>query len=111
MFNSFLDGTKSAIEMAAVANGTGLQPQQDGLLFPPASMEDLQDILRPQELGGTLTRSGTVEIASSLHRDGSEVERNLRWGVYVTFEARTDYAVQCFAEYGVRTDETGRIGS
>lgn len=111
MFNSFLDGTKSAIEMAAVANGTGLEPQLGGLAFPPAGVDDLPTVFRTQDLGGSLARRGTVEIASSLQRDGSEVERDLRWGVYVTFEAKTDYAVQCFAEYGVHTDETGRYGS
>jgi predicted homoserine dehydrogenase-like protein len=111
MFNSFLDGTKSAIEMAAVANATGLLPQDEGLFFPPSGIDDLQDVMRPASDGGVLTRTGTVEIASSLNRDGSEVERDLRWGVYVTFEAKTDYAVQCFAEYGVRTDPSGRYAS
>lgn len=112
MFNSFLDGTKSAIEMAAVANGTGLLPQDEGLLFPAASKDDLPTVFRERRLtGGSLTRRGTVEIASSMYRDGTEVPDNLRWGVYVTFEAVTDYAVQCFAEYGVHTDPTGRYGS
>lgn len=111
MFNSFLDGTKSAIEMAAVANGTGLLPQDEGLFFPPAGVDDLPTVFRERELGGSLTRRGTVEIASSLNRDGTEVDRDLRWGVYVTFEAKTDYAAQCFQEYGVHTDSTGRYGS
>lgn len=111
MFNSFLDGTKSAIEMAAVANGTGLLPQEEGLIFPPASKDDLPTVFRERSLGGSLTKRGTVEIASSMYRDGTEVPDNLRWGVYVTFEAKTDYAVQCFQEYGVHTDSTGRYGS
>ncbi|MFE2943522.1 NAD(P)H-dependent oxidoreductase [Streptomyces sp. NPDC059255] len=111
MFNSFLDGTKSAIEMAAVSNATGLLPQEEGLFFPPVDVDDLATALRPRELGGTLSRRGTVEVISSLNRDGSALARDLRWGVYVTFEARTDYAAQCFAEYGVRTDPTGRYGS
>ena len=112
MFNSFLDGTKSAIEMAAVANGTGLIPQEEGLLFPAASKDDLPTVFRENRFaGGSLTRRGTVEIASSMYRNGEEVPDNLRWGVYVTFEATTDYAVQCFKEYGVHTDETGRYGS
>ncbi|WOQ68619.1 Gfo/Idh/MocA family oxidoreductase [Microbacterium limosum] len=111
MFNSFLDGTKSAIEMAAVANGTGLIPQDEGLQFTPVGVDDLPQLLKERERGGTLTRRGTVELISSLNRDGSEVYRDLRWGVYVTFEARTDYAVQCFAEYGVRTDDSGRYGA
>ena len=112
MFNSFLDGTKSAIEMAAVANGTGLLPQEEGLLFPAASKDDLPTVFRENTYpGGSLTRRGTVEIASSMYRDGTEVPDNLRWGVYVTFEAISDYGVQCFAEYGVHTDATGRYAS
>ncbi|MET0976922.1 MAG: Gfo/Idh/MocA family oxidoreductase [Leifsonia sp.] len=111
MFNSFLDGTKSAIEMAAVANGTGLIPQDEGLNFTPVGVDDLPQMLKERSRGGTLSRRGTVELISSLNRDGTEVERDLRWGVYVTFEAKTDYAVQCFAEYGVKTDDSGRYGS
>ena len=111
MFNSFLDGTKSAIEMAAVANATGLIPQDEGLQFPPSGVDDLPAVFRPAADGGVLTRTGTVEIASSLHRDGTPVERDLRWGVFVTFAARTDYAAQCFAEYGVQTDPSGRVAS
>ena len=34
MFNSFLDGTKSAIEMVAIANATGLDVPENGLAFP-----------------------------------------------------------------------------
>jgi predicted homoserine dehydrogenase-like protein len=48
MFNSFLDGTKSAIEMAAVANATGLLPARGGLAFPPCGVDDLPRILRPR---------------------------------------------------------------
>lgn len=111
MFNSFLDGTKSAIEMAAVANATGLVPQDEGLRFPPVDVDDLATALRPREAGGELSRRGTVEVISSLHRDGRPLDRDLRWGVYVTFEARTDYAARCFAEYGMRTDPSGRYAA
>jgi predicted homoserine dehydrogenase-like protein len=41
MFNSFLDGTKSAIEMAAIANATGLSAPEDGLAFPAAGTSEL----------------------------------------------------------------------
>lgn len=111
MFNSFIDGTKSAIEMAAVANATGLVPQDDGLAFPPAGVGDLASVLRPVEMGGSLRRRGTVEVVSSLEPDGTPVRDDLRWGVYVTFEARTDYAIRCLEEYAVPTDESGRIGA
>ena len=108
MFNSFLDGTKSAIEMAAVANATGLQPQPEGLFFPPCGVDDLPEVCRPRASGGQLSHSGTVEVISSLERDGSPVFRDLRWGVYVTLEAPNEYVMRCFSEYGMVTDSTGR---
>src|SRR5690606_26784975 len=61
MFNSFLDGTKSAIEMAAVANATGLAAPSGGLGFPPCGVDDLPRVLRPREAGGTLEARGQVE--------------------------------------------------
>ncbi|MGF1476794.1 MAG: NAD(P)H-dependent oxidoreductase [Geminicoccaceae bacterium] len=101
MFNSFVDGTKSAIEMAAVANATGLQPQIKGLGFPPCGSDDLPLILRPETDGGVLEHKGTVEVVADLERDGRPVTNHLRWGVYVTFEAPSDYAAACFKEYGL----------
>jgi predicted homoserine dehydrogenase-like protein len=111
MFNSFLDGTKSAIEMASVANATGLSAPPDGLAFPPCGVDDLPRILRPREAGGVLARDGQVEVISSLNRDGSPVPRDLRWGVYVVFEAGSPYVERCFQEYGLVTDDTGRYSA
>jgi predicted homoserine dehydrogenase-like protein len=111
MFNSFLDGTKSALEMAAVANAVGLEPAADGLAFPPCGVDDLPSVLRPRQDGGILENRGTVEVVSSLERDGRPVFRDLRWGVYVTFEAPSDYVRKCFAEYGLKTDSTGRYAA
>ncbi len=111
MFNSFLDGTKSALEMAAVANGCDLAPPEDGLAFPPCGVDDLPTILRPVADGGILPRKGTVEVVSSLERDGRPVFRDLRWGVYVVFEAPSPYVRDCFAQYGLRTDSTGRYAA
>jgi predicted homoserine dehydrogenase-like protein len=111
MFNSFLDGTKSAIEMAAVSNATGLEPAPDGLLFPPCGTDDLSQVLRPPEAGGCLHHRGQVEVVSSLERDGRPVYRDLRWGVYVVFEAPTAYSAACFTQYGLQTDDSGRYAS
>ena len=111
MFNSFLDGTKSAIEMAAVANACDLTPPDDGLGFPPCGIDDLAQVLRPTEDGGCLSQKGTVEVISSLHRNGSPVDRDLRWGVFVSFEAPSDYVRNCFREYGVTTDDSGRYSA
>jgi predicted homoserine dehydrogenase-like protein len=111
MFNSFLDGTKSGIEMAAVANATGLTPPPDGLQFPPVGTHELAEILRPGNATAGLHHAGQVEVVSSLHRDGTDVVNDLRWGVYVVFEAPTDYTVRCFKEYGVVTDASGRFSA
>ena len=111
MFNSFLDGTKSALEMAAISNATGLSAPDGGLKFPAAGMDDLAHILRPKTAGGCLDESGQVEVVSSLERDGRPVHKDLRWGVYVVIEAPNDYAAACFKQYGMNTDASGRYSA
>jgi predicted homoserine dehydrogenase-like protein len=111
MFNSFLDGTKSGIEMAAVANATGLTPPPDGLGFPAVGTHEMAEVLRPGNTAGGLHHAGQVEVISSLHRDGREVANDLRWGVYVVFEAPGAYTARCFKEYGVMTDASGRFSA
>jgi predicted homoserine dehydrogenase-like protein len=111
MFNSFLDGTKSAIEMAAIANACGLAAPSDGLSFPPCGVDDLPHVLRPRAAGGVLEGSGMVEVVSSLERDGRPVYRDLRWGVYAVIEAPNDYAAACFRQYGLKTDASGRYAA
>ena len=111
MFNSFLDGTKSAIEMAAVANATGLAPAPGGLEFPPCGVDDLARVLRPKTVGGRLQHRGQVEVISSVERDGRPVFRDLRWGVYVVFAGADDYVRRCFREYGLVTDDTGEFSA
>ena len=111
MFNSFLDGTKSALEMAAIANACNLAPPSNGLQFPPCGMNDLAHILRPVSAGGQLEINGQVEVVSSIERDGRPVTNDLRWGVYVVLEAQNDYASKCFKEYGMNTDSSGRYSA
>jgi predicted homoserine dehydrogenase-like protein len=111
MFNSFLDGTKSALEMAAIANATGLKPPPDGLGFPACGVDDLAQLLRPREVGGVLHHKGQVEVVSSIERDGRPVAGDLRWGVYVVIEAPNDYAAASFQQYGMNTDASGRYSA
>src|SRR5581483_10336909 len=108
MFNSFLDGSKPAIETTAVCNAAELTPAPNGLAFPPASVEDIPFVMRPREEGGQLHHKGQVEVISSLERDGRVIPYDIRFGVFVVFEGDTEYIRRCFSEYGVKTDPSGR---
>jgi len=108
MFNSFLDGTKSAIEMAAITNATGLSAPSDGLKFPAVDFDNLQNVLIPADAGGLLDGEGFVEVVASEHRgETSEMHNHLRWGVYAVFKAPNQYARDCFLQYGLKTDQSG----
>lgn len=108
MFNSFLDGSKPSIESTAVANATGLGVPSDGLLYPPASIEDIPFVTRPRSEGGVLERKGMVEVISSLEADGRRIPYDIRMGVWVTVEGETEYIRNCFEEYNAHTDPSGR---
>jgi predicted homoserine dehydrogenase-like protein len=108
MFNSFLDGSKPAIECTAVCNATGLSAPPDGLAYPPASIDQIPNVCRPIDEGGVLHRKGQVEVISSVYRDGRVIDYDIRFGVFVVFEGDTEYLRNCFREYMVRTDDSGR---
>lgn len=109
MFNSFLDGTKPAIESAAIANACNLNVPTNGLTYPLGSIDDIPSLMRPESVGGVLEQSGTVEVINGLKPDGSEFGANIRMGVFVVVEAVTDYQKHCLEEYKVGTDDTGRF--
>jgi len=108
MFNSFLDGSKPSIESTAVSNATGLAVPSNGLLYPPASVEDIPYVTRPKSEGGVLEKKGMVEVISSLEPDGRKIPYDIRMGVWVTVEAETEYIKNCFEEYNAHTDPSGR---
>ena len=111
MFNSFLDGTKSSLEMSAIANASGLNVPNNGLLFPPCGMDDLASLLKEKNKGGILEKNQQVEVVSSLERDGRPVFKDLRWGVYAVLQAPNDYAASCFKQYGMNTDQSGEFSA
>ena len=111
MFNSFIDGSKSGIEMSAVCNATGLMPQSEGLGFPPASRFELAEVCKPRGAGGTLQKTGVTEVVSSVRRDGTDVPHHLALGTYVVIEGDTDYARRCFKEYAMLPDRSGRYAA
>ncbi len=108
MFNAFLDGSKPAIESAAIANATGLEAPDNGLVFPPGGIDDIPTLMRPKSEGGVLERKGLVDVVSCLTRKGEQIPYDIRKGVWVVFEADTEYLKNCFEEYKVVTDPSGK---
>lgn len=111
MFNSFVDGTKSGIEMTAVCNATGLRAQSEGLSFPPATRFEHAEICKPKSDGGVLESAGVTEVTSSVYRDGTDVPHSLVMGTYVVFETGSAYSEECFREYSMLPDKTGKYAS
>ena len=97
--------------MSAIAIACKLKVPSNGLLFPLCGMVDLADVLKPKNNGGVLEHDGQVEVVSSLARDGKDVFKDLRWGVYAVLKAPNDYAASCFKQYGMNTDSTGQFSA
>jgi len=107
MFNSFLCGDKSAIEMAAVSNATNLRCPSNGLTFPPVGVYDIAKKLIPKNAGGLIDYEGQVEVISSIDLNQKDIPNDLRWGVYVVIKAQNQYVKNCFSDYGMVTDSSG----
>lgn len=67
MLCEFVDGSKTAIEMAAVSNATGLVPDVRGMHAPSVTVPDLNKVFIPRADGGILEKSGAVEFAIGVH--------------------------------------------
>lgn len=100
VFCSFLDGTKHAIEMAALANATGLTVDVRGLHFPAPDLRELADVLCHRKHGGILETEGVVEAVSAMRPDGTWVDRNVRGGVFAVVEAPDGFAPDSLGAYG-----------
>jgi len=111
MFNSFVTGDKSSIEMAAVANASGLECPVNGLTYPPVGVYDIANKLIPKDKGGHIDHEGQVEVISSIDRKKIQIENDLRWGVYIVIKAQNNYVKNCFKEYGMVTDNSGEYSA
>ncbi|MGA1112369.1 MAG: Gfo/Idh/MocA family oxidoreductase [Candidatus Pelagibacter sp.] len=111
MFNSFLCGDKSAIEMCAVSNAANLKCPNNGLTFPPVGVYDIAKKLIPKSVGGLIDYEGQVEVISSIDENKKDIPNDLRWGVYVVIKAENQYVKNCFKDYGMVTDESGNYSA
>jgi len=87
MLCSFRDGSKTDIEMAAVANGTGLVPDVPGMHGPQTTLADLPKVFSLKSQGGVLRRKGVVDFATSfLDKEGNtDRAKSVAPGVFVVF--------------------------
>ncbi|CAN7354355.1 NAD(P)H-dependent oxidoreductase [Mesorhizobium sp. LjNodule214] len=63
MLVEFVDGSKTMVEMAAIANATGLVPDKPGMHGPAATLGELSKVLVPQKDGGVLSNVGVVDYS------------------------------------------------
>ena len=111
MFNSFLCGDKSAIEMCAVSNAANLKCPENGLTFPPIGVYDIAKKMIPKSEGGLIDFEGQVEVISSIDFDQKDIANDLRWGVYIVIKAQNEYVKNCFKDYGMVTDTSGNYSA
>ena len=111
MFNSFLCGDKSAIEMCAVSNAANLKCPINGLTFPSVGVYDIAKKMIPKSVGGLIDFDGQVEVISSIDFDKKEIPNDLRWGVYIVIKAQNEYVKNCFKDYGMVTDLSGNYSA
>ena len=111
MFNSFLCGDKSAIEMCAVSNAANLKCPNNGLTFPPVGVYDIARKMIPKKNGGLIDSEGQVEVISSIDLEKKDIENDLRWGVYIVLKAKSEYVKNCFKDYGMVTDSSGNYSA
>jgi predicted homoserine dehydrogenase-like protein len=78
MLVEFVDGSKTMVEMCAIANATGLVPDVPGMHGPNAGRDELARVLIPREHGGVLSKKGVVDYT---------IGKGVAPGVFVVVEA------------------------
>ncbi|MFC6954216.1 SAF domain-containing protein [Halorubellus litoreus] len=100
MYNTFLDGTKVAVELCAAANALGLPIDDDGVHMPETDKDGMLETLRPVEDGGVLERSGVIDSVTPTDQNPS---------AFVVTEA-TNESTQAYLSqrYNIKTTSNGR---
>jgi predicted homoserine dehydrogenase-like protein len=100
MYNTFLDGTKVAVELCAAANALGFPPDAGGIHMPETDRDGLLEALRPTEDGGRLERTGVIDAVTPTDANPS---------AFVVTEAKNE-ATQAYLSqrYNINTVDAGR---
>ena len=109
MFNSFRDGTKAQVEMTALANAAGLEPDVRGMHEPSVNLEEIPIRFSLREEGGLLSRQGVVELANSVAADGKSLLPNpIRMGVFAVVRSEHPFTREDLAYHGCHVGGEGR---
>jgi predicted homoserine dehydrogenase-like protein len=109
MYNSFRDGSKAQIEMAALANMTGLLPDVRGMHEPSVNVSDIARVLSLEGEGGILHREGVVELANSVAEDGKTLlPLPLRMGVFVVIKTAHPFLQEDLTHFRLYSGGNGK---
>ena len=109
MFNSFRDGTKAQVEMTALANAAGLEPDCRGMHEPSVNLEEIPIRFSLKEEGGILGQHGVVELANSVADDGTSMLSNpLKMGVFVVVRSDHPFTREDLAYHGCHVGGEGK---
>ena len=89
MLVEFVDGSKTAIEMTAIANATGLKPDKPGMHGPAAGRDQLAQVLCTKDDGGILSKAGVVDYS---------IGKGVAPGVFCIVKPRHDRVIERMAD-------------
>jgi predicted homoserine dehydrogenase-like protein len=92
MLVEFVDGSKTMVEMVALANATGLTPAIPGMHGPSAPLETLASVFRPKDEGGILGRKGVVDFSTA---------KGVAPGVFVVAEMNHPRLIERMNDLGI----------
>ena len=109
MFNSFRDGTKAQVEMTALANAAGLEPDVRGMHEPSVDLEEIPRRFSLREEGGLLSRHGVVELANSVAADGKTLLPDpIGMGVFAVVRSEHPFTQEDLAYHGCHVGGDGK---
>ncbi|MEX6507341.1 NAD(P)H-dependent oxidoreductase [Jiella sp. M17.18] len=92
MLVEFIDGSKTMVEMTAIANCTGLKPDVPGMHGPEVTRDNIGQVLCTAEDGGILSKSGCVDYT---------IGKGVAPGVFCVVKPRHPRAIERIADLKV----------
>jgi predicted homoserine dehydrogenase-like protein len=104
---TYLDGSKTQIEMASTANATGLTVDVPGMHGRALALEEMPGALRPAAASGILGQGGIVDYVNNRSPGGETIEPRLGGGVWAVVTCGSRRGLEAMARKGVVTSADG----